>query len=72
MLSLLLARWHIYQIFFVHLKYFRRQLLLHSLLELHLDTTFRLSVAATGLCFLAMALAYTSATVLTTEQLLTV
>ena len=35
-----------------------------SLLELHLDTTFRLSVAATGLCFLAMALAYTSATVL--------
>ena len=43
-----------------------------SLLELHLDTTFRLSVAATGLCFLAMALAYTSATVLTTEQLLTV
>ena len=35
-----------------------------SLLELHLDTTLRLSVAATGLCFLAMALAYTSATVL--------
>ena len=35
-----------------------------SLLELHLDTTFRLSVAATGLCFLAMALAYTSLTVL--------
>ena len=43
-----------------------------SLLELDLDTTFRLSVAATGLCFLAMALAYTSLTVLPAEQLLTV
>ena len=61
MLSLLLARWHIYQIYFVHLKYFRRQLLLESLLELHLDTTFRLSVAAIGLCLLVILLVVGSA-----------
>ena len=40
-----------------------------SLLEVHLDTTFRLSVAATGLCFLAMALAYTSVTVLSSIRI---
>ena len=37
---------------------------MESLLELHLEV-FSLSVTATGLCFLAMALAYTSVTILT-------